>query len=211
MGLVSGGGGLVCLVHDDAEEVHSLSVASQSKNEVGEPSIHVHVCEQQALETIGFARMEVEGGVADAPTHGPLHYQLVAILLFRHGPPAARRPVQGIEKLLHIQDGDITSLKIECNDVRLSRKFSPDLIHELNHVLLLRAVHESCLKNHGIKRMKLRQRTHHASVDFPVSRGVDGFHLLVVVVPSLVVFVVFELRSLRNANIKSDERKVFQR
>jgi hypothetical protein len=59
--------------------------------------------------------------------------------------------------------------------------------------------------------MKLRQRTHHASVDFPVSRGVDGFHLLVVVVPSLVVFVVFELRSLRNANIKSDERKVFQR
>jgi hypothetical protein len=58
--------------------------------------------------------------------------------------------------------------------------------------------------------MKLRQRTHHASVDFPVSRGVDGFHLLVVVVV-VVVFVVFELRSLRNANIKSDERKVFQR
>jgi hypothetical protein len=56
--------------------------------------------------------------------------------------------------------------------------------------------------------MKLRQRTHHASVDFPVCRGVDGFHLLVVVV--VVVFVVFELRSLRNANIKSDERKVFQ-
>ncbi len=35
--LVSGDGGLVCLVHDDAEEVHSLSVASQFKNEVGNP------------------------------------------------------------------------------------------------------------------------------------------------------------------------------
>ena len=67
-----------------------------------------------------------------------------------------------------------------------------------------------CPKNHGIKRMKLRQRTGHASVDFPVSLGVEGVHLLVVIVIVVVFVFVFELRSMRKANIGSDEWNAFQ-
>ena len=58
--------------------------------------------------------------------------------------------------------------------------------------------------------MKLRQRTRNASVDFPVSLGVEGVHLLVVIVIVVVFAFVFELRSLRKANIGSDEWNAFQ-
>jgi hypothetical protein len=43
-----------------------------------------------------------------------------------------------------------------------------------------------------------------------VSLGVEGVHLLVVVVIVVVFVFVFELRSLRKANIGSDEWNAFQ-
>ena len=91
--------------------------------------------------------------------------------------------------------------------MRLSREFSPDLVYELNHVLLLPAVHESFPQNVRSCNGPFVMRND-ASVDLPVSRDVEGFHLVVVVV--VVVVVVFELRSLRKANIGSDEWNAFK-